>query len=518
MIDQLKKQLKSGEFSFKKIIAILIMAAITVVFVFFGMMGKDNAIGGGVGYAARVNNNIISLADLNTEASRLEQMYAPMFGGNLSGDMRERMTMQALENLISIELIHQGALKEGILVADEEVKDLIVNEIPAFKKDGRFSRDLYQRVLQANNYSTNSFEQRIRRDKVQSKTRALIESVAQTTALEKAKEASLSGLQLNVAFIKWSHEDLAKKYAAENKVDNKLVEEKLKSDYATKEGQQKIEAYYQSHQAEYVQDEKVRASHILIKVDPKKPESDKQALEKINKIKERLAKEDFGKVAAEVSEDKGSAAKKGDLDFFSKGQMVPEFEQAAFSQKVGVIGAPVKSGFGYHIIKVTDKKAKVEVTLESAKAGIVKRLLADAVLEEDLKKLEEALSKSDAVTVEALVKKMGLKWEETGYFGLDVDAIPKLTLPTLTQAVFELSKEKPLLPRLVRETNDKYMLKWVDLKKVDTALVKNTDEDKVFASAGKPNDSKAFQYFGDWVESLKTSAEVERNNSIFRRN
>ena len=69
-----------------------------------------------------------------------------------------------------------------------------------------------------------------------------------------------------------------------------------------------------------------------------------------------LQGQDFGQVAKDFSKDTGSAAQGGDLGWFGKGQMVPEFEQAAFSQKIGEIGNPVQSQFGYHIIQVLDRR------------------------------------------------------------------------------------------------------------------------------------------------------------------
>jgi parvulin-like peptidyl-prolyl isomerase len=102
----------------------------------------------------------------------------------------------------------------------------------------------------------------------------------------------------------------------------------------------------------------VRASHILIAVPPDaapdvvaaKQKAAQAALDRVNKG------EDFGKVAADVSDDPGSKTNGGDLNFFSREQMVPEFSDAAFKLKKGEIAGPVKSQFGFHIIKVTDRK------------------------------------------------------------------------------------------------------------------------------------------------------------------
>ena len=124
--------------------------------------------------------------------------------------------------------------------------------------------------------------------------------------------------------------------------------------------------------------EQVRASHILVKVD--KPEDDAAALEKITKIRERaLAGEDFAALAKENS-DCPSKARGGDLGAFGHGQMVPEFDKAAFEQPVGEIGEIVKTQFGYHVVKVTEKIPAHVPTLEDFREDIVESIRAEAVM------------------------------------------------------------------------------------------------------------------------------------------
>ncbi len=99
----------------------------------------------------------------------------------------------------------------------------------------------------------------------------------------------------------------------------------------------------------------VRASHILIN----KMGSDEKNHEEAMKLYDQLTKgADFAKLAKEYSSDPGSAIKGGDLGWFGKGMMVPEFEKAAFNGRVGVVQKPIKTTYGYHIIKVTGKSNK----------------------------------------------------------------------------------------------------------------------------------------------------------------
>ena len=132
--------------------------------------------------------------------------------------------------------------------------------------------------------------------------------------------------------------------------------------------------------------ERVRARHILISVPQDASESDQQlALAKAISITQRLnSGEDFATLAQQFSDDTGSGAQGGDLGFFGRGQMVKEFEDAAFSLPIGQISEPVKSQFGYHIIRVeeTDKgQPDINLWLQEQKASAqIKRSLTPSRL------------------------------------------------------------------------------------------------------------------------------------------
>jgi peptidyl-prolyl cis-trans isomerase C len=157
-------------------------------------------------------------------------------------------------------------------------------------------------------------------------------------------------------------------------------------------------AFYEAHKQDY---EQVRARHILIRAagSPapseagKKELSDAEALAKAQDIRRKLAAGgDFAALAAQESDDAGSKDKGGDLNFFKHGQMVPQFDQAAFSLKVGEISEPVKTQFGYHIIKVEARKS-----YEDSKPEIDRRLRSELAqkMMEDLQKKANPTFDSD---------------------------------------------------------------------------------------------------------------------------
>ncbi|RMF99853.1 MAG: hypothetical protein D6726_12300 [Nitrospirae bacterium] len=157
-----------------------------------------------------------------------------------------------------------------------------------------------------------------------------------------------------------------------------------------------IELYYKSKSEQFKVPSMVRARHILIKVKSDASEDEKKAARK--KAEEILSKikngEDFASLAEEYSDDPGSAKKGGDLGYFPRGRMVKPFEDAAFSLKPGEVSDIVETAFGYHIIKVDDKKdahikpleevkdmirKKLEKELKSAKAGeFLRKAMEDA--------------------------------------------------------------------------------------------------------------------------------------------
>jgi len=140
-----------------------------------------------------------------------------------------------------------------------------------------------------------------------------------------------------------------------------------------------VKDYYNKHKSEFMQPEQVRARHILIKVPANANKKQwEEAKKKALNIRARLVKgESFSKLAQKYSDDPGSKTRGGDLGFFSKGQMVPEFEKAAFSLKKGEISQPVKTTFGYHIIKVEAKKPARQRSFKEVQQEIRQKLLRE---------------------------------------------------------------------------------------------------------------------------------------------
>jgi parvulin-like peptidyl-prolyl isomerase len=155
------------------------------------------------------------------------------------------------------------------------------------------------------------------------------------------------------------------------------------------------QTFYDSNKKEFDQPETVKASHILFMVKPEASEADvTKQKEAATKASERATKgEDFSTLAKELSEEPGAKESAGDLGFFTKDRMVPEFANAAFSQKIGDISQPVRTQFGWHVIKVTETKAAGTVPFAEVKdqiTGYLKSTNQREAVQAVLKKLKDS--------------------------------------------------------------------------------------------------------------------------------
>lgn len=187
LINSLKKKRKTTERQyFRSIVAVVVFSAIVIVFIMFGYTGRQS----GSGQLARVGNHYVSIQEYQTEIERMQRMYSGMFGGQMNAEtQRQFFQNQALESLISQEVLYQAAIRNGILVSDDEIRDLIFHDIPAFQDNGKFDKERYFAVLEANHFTASEFESKLKQEKVTEKLRALFDEsfVPNQLAAEKQK-------------------------------------------------------------------------------------------------------------------------------------------------------------------------------------------------------------------------------------------------------------------------------------------------------------------------------------------
>ncbi len=485
----------------RKIGVFVLFGLIVFVFVFMGVFDLSPT---GSGYAARVNREIITIKDYRAAAQRMLQFYSNLMGQGraLPSEQQQAIQMRALEQLISREASLQEAEEEGIRVAPEEIRDNIL-EIKAFQKDGRFQRSLYESLLKNNRLSVSEFEESIAKDVKLQKLQTLFENALKPTAIEVEREWSDQNTKLVVRYLKINEAAAAKSLnISKADVDRYLsVEENKKS----------IKDKYEVQKDRFTKPEEVRARHILVKATQGDEKSFETALEKIKAIEKRLQSEDFAKVASETSDDPGSKAKGGDLGFFTKGRMVPEFEKIAFEGEPGKISAPVRTNFGYHLIRVEEKRPEKVTPFEEAKIELAKEEVSNDVFDKQIEELNAALQNNNKTKATQIAKNLGTKWEETAEFALSVSTIPKAQIGgKALAAVSQLTKESPLTASLIKENNTFFaaeLVKRIDPKTEERDLKKVSDQLK----SNRFRDS-----FASWSEKIREKSKVEINSQLFR--
>ncbi|MBT4761308.1 MAG: hypothetical protein HOO06_06390 [Bdellovibrionaceae bacterium] len=400
-----------------KIYLIFVVAVIA-----FGIMGlfQGGSSFSGSGAAAVVNDQVISMLEFDRQFQQ-EQGQMGGFLNNLPQAQRDMylggIRQRALQQLISREVFFQSARDLGLAAAEEDVIDQIV-KINAFHSNGQFDRVTYESVLRANKLQVNKFESGVENQVRAEKLQNIFKSAFVPMPIEKELDYQLKNSKLNLSFVAVNKSLLQDK----NKTTKKDVAKYLKSNL------DKVTKYYESNKAEFTAKKEVHARHILIKASDDK--SFKAALDKAVDLKKQLATADFAELAKKHSADKGSAIKGGDLGFFERGKMVPAFEDMAFTLEKGQVSEPVKTQFGYHIIKVEDKRGGEAKSFDVVKSEVAEKLYKKSFSEDVMKELkgiyEAGKDKKIASHLSQFLKKYNLKFEETGEFDFSQAKIPKI--------------------------------------------------------------------------------------------
>ncbi len=391
--------------------------------------------------AVTVNGEGILMNDYRDSFENLVNYYRQTLKDNFNEEMivALKLKKQALDNMINRVILLEAADKQGHRVSKDEVSARI-QSFSEFQKDGRFDKEAYFNVLNANRLKPGDFEKEQRELLLMGKLEGAIKGGAAVSEEEVLEGYKREKTKVVLSFIKLSPA------LFENKVSVKLSEQKdyFSANVGAFMIPQKIQLgylildpkdfkkevnltreeyddYYNSYIGDFIIPEKVKARHILIKFGDNKEKAKTEAEAILKRVK---AGEKFARLAKKYSEDEETAKKGGALGFFERGEMVRAFEDAAFSMEKGAVSDLVESLYGYHIIKVLDKVEEKTKPLDEVRGEI------RTVLEEEITR-ELAESKGDDIyyetlkgskSLEALTKEDGLSYRKTISFGLD--AIP----------------------------------------------------------------------------------------------
>lgn len=328
---------------------------------------------------ARVNGEKITAEEFQREYQRQRERLQSMLGGtDISKIIPDEAEFKSniLKRMEEEELLLQTANESGFRVSDGLLAQQI-RSFEAFQTNGQFDNSLYQQWLQQNRMSSADFEAMLRHDVLVQQFRMGVAATAWVTAKERDTTLQKQEQQRDIGMIKIpaanylagvtvSDQDVQsyyegdkQRYATPEQVSIQYLELSLDALMAHVHVDEKaLQEMYQENQAELSAAEERHVRHILIEVSG---EGEKLAAAKAKAeslVKQLRGGGDFAKLASDNSDDIGSAREGGDLGFLNRDSMMdPAFADAAFALKKGEISEPVKSAYGYHVIKLEDVKA-----------------------------------------------------------------------------------------------------------------------------------------------------------------
>lgn len=375
-----------------------------------------------------------------------------------------RLQDQVIERLVTERLMERRAAAEGIRVSDEELATEITR-IAAFHQGAQFSREQYRRVLQRAQLTEGAFEEDLRNDLLRRKLQTLVMDGVKVSEAEVRLAWELRRARVRAAYVGVPTESLLSAVAvAEADLETHLKAQAAR--YARPERRRalvatlptasvappavsdaEVEAAYRERLAEFEQPARVRVAHILIRV----PTVGGSAAEDAARAKAETALQrvrggtDFAQVAREVSEDPGTASRGGEVGLVAPGEMTPEFEKAAFGLKTGEVAGPVRTPFGYHVIKAHEVVPGSKKELREVAGTIRARLVEERQLRLLAERADEAqqvlLQAKTADEFAAEARRLGLTVQEIGPLAR-TDAVEGIgRVAEATEAIFTLPRD-----------------------------------------------------------------------------
>jgi peptidyl-prolyl cis-trans isomerase D len=368
-------------------VAGIVLGAIALVFVFWGINWTLSA----PNYAAKVNGVEISSNDMRQAYQEQLAQLERQSNGQLSDAERADIKRRVMDQYVNSEALVTRADQLGYRVSDSDLLAQMA-QIPQLQVDGRWDLNHALAVLKAQGRPIAQIEEMIRHDAKVRQLDTALTSSSFITPTELKRLRALTRQQREIAWLTIP----AAKYAAEATPDDAAVKayyEAHQADYMTPEtvnlqyvelsladldskvnvDDAQLKAYYEEQKTKtpdrYNQPEQRRIRHILFQVsDPKDDAAVKAKAEAA--LKRAQAGEDFGKLAQELSQDPGSAKNGGDLGWADRTRYVAPFADAAFGMKEGEIKGPVKTQFGYHVLKLEGIQPASVKTFEQAKPDL----------------------------------------------------------------------------------------------------------------------------------------------------
>jgi peptidyl-prolyl cis-trans isomerase D len=368
-------------------------AIVILISIPFALWGIQSYLGvGSEPIAAKVNGSEITQRTLDNQYQRFRQQLRDQLGAAYRPEMFDdaRMRREVLNRLIRDELVQQTSDRMGLRAGSAMIQSSILS-MPNFHKDGRFDQQTYERALRLQGLSRPGFEERVRQALVAEQLSQAVQAGSFITPKEFDESQRLTRQTRELSYFVVPADDF--------KLGEELAEDEIKAYYDTNQSafispekvkveyilvdaetaggtidvdDELLRGYYDKNQDEFGLPEQRQASHILIQAAADADQAaEDEAKAKIDALAQRLANgESFEELARQNSQDPGSAASGGDLGFFGKGIMDPAFETAVFALQEGEVSEPVRSSFGFHLIKLTGIKDGSVKPFDEARAEV----------------------------------------------------------------------------------------------------------------------------------------------------
>jgi peptidyl-prolyl cis-trans isomerase D len=443
------------------------LALVVLAFIVFyipSFLNDPTAVGVGAAPAeviAEIDGRSVTAGQFQQRYTAQIQAYRSAYGSSLSDQLLRQLGIdqQILQQMVDEQAALVEAERLGLRVSDEELAQQIFS-IPGLQENGRFvGEQRYELILrsQVPPMTKATFEETLRRSLMIDKLRAALTDWMTVSNADVDNEFKQRNEKVRLQVVALTA-DAFRKQVTVSDADVSSYFDAHKEEYRV--GQQRkvrmllldrdqayarttvtpaeVQQYYNGNISQYQTPEQIRASHILLNTAGKDEAAVRKQAEGL--LQQVKAGADFAELARKFSEDEGSKVNGGDLDYFSRGRMVPEFETAAFALDVGQVSDIVKSQFGFHIIKVVDKKPAVTRPLEEVRPQIeeqLKRQRADQQIA--TRATELAAGIDDPSDLDRVARENGVTVTESDFFGRD-DPVPGLgPAPQVAAAAFLLN-------------------------------------------------------------------------------
>ncbi|MEZ4816079.1 MAG: peptidylprolyl isomerase [Bdellovibrionota bacterium] len=448
---------------------------------------------------AKVGTQEVSIQELQQDILRKDEQMRKMFSTQMNTEQGRAFYEQIrkaqlnpdkiVDEMVQRKIYFHLFDKQNMQISQGAIRSQL-EELPYFKKNGAFDPALYKKLVSAPHVFENSLRDQLKSEKVMEPF-AFLATFVTDAEVEMgrmmAKKKDFEVLQINPSVIKKdpivNDADVAAVVADASKLND-------------------LKAYYNKNIREYKKAEEISAKHILIKEEDGGEKKIKEIQDEI-----KTGKISFEEAAKKYSKDASNASKGGDLGFFAKGVMDKDFETAAFALKTpGEISDVIKSTFGYHLIKFTERKEGFEKKFEDVKSEVALKYAKDQKKMQQVKDLAQSWLKLKKGPESAQLKAYNLSWTKVPGWDVGQNRLGFLAEKDVQATeLLALSKEKPLLNRVIEIPTGVVLVRWVGEKVLPVTL-----DELAYQKAARLTEI----YFQRYRKTLEQDHQIKKSEKI----